>query len=192
MAGLETALQAAGETETELALRRILLVHGVVLTIGGIPLLYLGDEVGALNDYRYREDPAKAKDSRWVHRPFTDWAKMARRHDDNTPEGQLYRRLRELITIRQEHPVFSGDDMQVMDTGSEHVLGYLRWHEDKRILALANFSEQPEIVSGNLLRLHGLSYDFNDLVTGQAISSEEDLRLEPYAFICLEYDGYRA
>ena len=51
---------------------------------------------------------------------------------------------------------------------------------------------QIPLVSGNLLRLHGLSYHFNDLVTGQAISAEEDLRLEPHAFICLEQDGYRA
>jgi hypothetical protein len=43
------------------------------MTIGGIPLIYLNDEIGTLNDYDYRDDPAKAADSRWVHRPTTDW-----------------------------------------------------------------------------------------------------------------------
>ena len=50
----------------ELALRRILLLYGVALSIGGIPLIYLGDELATLNDYSFRADPTKADDSRWA------------------------------------------------------------------------------------------------------------------------------
>src|SRR6266508_2328099 len=46
LAGLEKALREEGENEVELAVRRILLIHGIILTAGGIPLIYLGDEVG--------------------------------------------------------------------------------------------------------------------------------------------------
>ena len=60
LAGLEKALNEETAVEVELALRRILLIHGIILTIGGIPLLYLGDEIGQLNDYSYYDDPAKA------------------------------------------------------------------------------------------------------------------------------------
>ncbi|MEJ5226200.1 MAG: alpha-amylase family protein, partial [Anaerolineales bacterium] len=73
LAGLEKALTEEGPPEVELAIRRILLIHGIILTVGGIPLLYLGDEIGTLNDYAYRDDPHKATDSRWVHRPRADW-----------------------------------------------------------------------------------------------------------------------
>ena len=73
LAGLEKALKEGDAGEVDLAIRRILLIHTVILSIGGIPLIYLGDEVGALNEYAYRNDPAKAHDSRWVHRPATDW-----------------------------------------------------------------------------------------------------------------------
>ena len=69
LAGLEKALFEETAREVDLALRRILLIHGVILTIGGIPLIYLGDEIGTLNQYSYKNDPAKADDSRWVHRP---------------------------------------------------------------------------------------------------------------------------
>jgi magnesium chelatase family protein len=51
LAGLEKALREEGENEVELAIRRILLIHGIILTVGGIPLIYLGDEIGTLNDY---------------------------------------------------------------------------------------------------------------------------------------------
>jgi amylosucrase len=45
LAGLEKALAAETGVEVELALRRILLIHSIILSIGGIPLIYLGDEI---------------------------------------------------------------------------------------------------------------------------------------------------
>ena len=81
LAGLEKALSEEGPNEVELAIRRILLLHGMILTIGGIPLIYLGDEVGTLNNYTYRDDPHKTRDSRWVHRPYVDWNKYEKRSD---------------------------------------------------------------------------------------------------------------
>ena len=71
-------------------MRRILLIHTIILTIGGIPLLYLGDEIGTLNDYSFRADPAKAHDSRWVHRPTADAARYARRSQPGTIEERIY------------------------------------------------------------------------------------------------------
>ena len=77
LAGLEKALRARSPLEIDLAVQRILLIHSVILSIGGIPLIYLGDETAMLNDYSYANDPAKAGDSRWVHRPFADWQRDA-------------------------------------------------------------------------------------------------------------------
>ncbi len=48
LAGLEQALQSHNPAEIELSIRRILLLHAVIFSIGGIPLIYLGDEIGAL------------------------------------------------------------------------------------------------------------------------------------------------
>tara|TARA_Y100001963_G_scaffold85561_1_gene118325 strand:- start:1110 stop:2480 length:1371 start_codon:yes stop_codon:yes gene_type:complete len=68
LCGLEGALQANDQQAIDTAMRRIMLVHGIIMSIGGIPLLYSGDELGLLNDYSYRDDPAKAHDDRWVNR----------------------------------------------------------------------------------------------------------------------------
>ena len=59
LAGLESALASRDLFQTELAIRRILLLHGIILTIGGIPLIYAGDEIGMLNDYSYQNDPTR-------------------------------------------------------------------------------------------------------------------------------------
>ena len=51
------------------------------MSTGGVPLLYLGDEVAQLNDYSYIDDPATAGDSRWVHRPARPVERYAQRTD---------------------------------------------------------------------------------------------------------------
>jgi len=186
LAGLEKALREETGSEVELAIRRILLIHGVILSIGGIPLIYLGDELGTLNDYGYRDDPAQADDSRWVHRPAADRERYARRDDESTVEGQVFTRLRRLITLRKQHPVFGKGETEVIDTGNPHVFGYVRRFEGERVLVLASFSEAEQHIAANDLRIHGLSYAFTDLATGQQVSSDQDLVLEPYRFIWLK------
>jgi amylosucrase len=189
LAGLEKALREETAAEVELAERRILLIHSVILSIGGVPLLYLGDEIGTLNDYGYREDPAKARDSRWVHRPYADWDRMARRHDPITVEARIYEGLRRLVALRRECPAFGGGEMLVLDSGNPHVFGYVRQNKGARVMALANFSEGEQRIAANTLRLHGLSYAFTDLVTGESISLDNDLVLGPYRFVWLIADS---
>lgn len=184
LAGLEKALREEGPQEVELAIRRILLLHGVILTVGGIPLLYLGDEIGQLNDYSFREQPAKAHDSRWVHRLRADWDKYARRNAPTTIEGRIYQGLRRLIALRKSQPAFSGNDLEVIPTENPHVLGYVRTYAGQRVLIFANFSDFEQIIPAHVLdqyycrgkrRLHGLS----------DLPAEGALVLAPYDFLAL-------
>lgn len=146
LAGLEKALREEGPAEVEHAIRRILLIHGIILTAGGIPLLYLGDEIGAFNDYTYQKDPAKAADSRWVHRPATNWEQYARRHNPHSIEGRVFGGLQQLIQIRKENEAFSGGDLSTLNTHNAHILGYERRFANQRALVFANFSEQEQII----------------------------------------------
>ena len=184
LAGLEKALQEKNAAEVELALQRILLLIAIVLTTNGIPLIYLGDEIGTLNDYSYTSDPSKVDDNRWVHRPVTDWERLDKRHDPESIEGRIYLQLQKLIRLRKEHEAFSGTDFEVMDTDNDHVLGYMRKNEDKRVLIFVNFSENEQEISANILRLYGLSYQFTDLMSGEKIQLG-DVVLNPYQFLCL-------
>lgn len=184
LAGLEKALQEETAVEVALAVQRILLIHAVILTIGGIPLIYLGDEVGTRNDYSYRQDPAKADDSRWVHRPAADPEKYASRTDPSTVEGRIYQGLRKLIELRKELPAFSGQEIQVIDTGSPHLLGYVRSHANQRVLVFANFTEGEQRLPANLLRLYGMSYKYIDLLRDRQIPPGDN-RLGPYEFLAI-------
>jgi glycosidase len=185
LAGLEKAIKEETEHEVELSIRRIRLLHAVTFTTNGIPLIYLGDEIGTLNDYSYQSDPAKSSDSRWVHRPCMDWERMERRFDEGTLEGRLYHQIRQLIRLRKENPAFAGTDLEVIDTGSEHVLGYIRQTGDQRILLFASFTEAEQLLPGNLLRIYGRGRETIDLTSGEIVPLG-DIRLKPYAFLSLQ------
>ncbi|MCS7058799.1 MAG: alpha-amylase family protein, partial [Meiothermus sp.] len=52
LAGLEAALESGNPRLVNLAIERLLLAHAVFIGYGeGIPLIYMGDELGLLNDY---------------------------------------------------------------------------------------------------------------------------------------------
>ena len=182
LAGLEKALQEEGANEVELAIRRILLNHGVILTVGGIPLIYLGDEVGTLNDYTYRDDPAHERDSRWVHRPRADWKKYSKRNDHNTIEGRVFQGLQKLIELRKQHEVFAGGELEVIQTENEHVLGFMRIHAGKRAVIFANFSEEPQIISQRIFEQYSV-YSKQNLHGSSKISPHSEIAIEPLDFL---------
>ncbi len=166
LAGLEKALSEEGPAEVELAIRRILLIHGIIMTVGGIPLLYLGDEIGMLNDYGYRDDPDKARDSRWVHRPRADWGKYEHRNSPETVESQVFGGLHRLIELRKGYEVFSSGELNIIDTENPHVLAFEKIYNGKRAVIFANFSDQEQVVSARSLeqyhawtmqKAHGIS-----------------------------------
>jgi hypothetical protein len=182
LAGLEKALREEGENEVELAVRRILLIHGIILTAGGIPLIYLGDEIGTLNDYTYRADPAHERDSRWAHRPGADREKYAKRNDPNCSEGRVYQGLRALITLRKENEAFCAGELEIIPTENEHVLGFIRRHAGKRALILANFSESPQSIPLRVCEQYSI-YAKKIIHGSSKMTSCDELKIEPLDFL---------
>jgi glycosidase len=184
LAGLEKAINEETSVEVDLAIQRILLIHSIILSMGGIPLIYLGDEIGTLNDYKYRSDPVKRSDSRWVNRPFANWKKYEMRNDLKTCEGKLYAGLQKLIRIRKENPIFaSGNDngTEILDVENDHVFGYVRHKDGRKLVVLANFTEREQAISEN--RLFEADEVGLDLIAGTSRLPGSDVILNPYQFI---------
>ncbi len=187
LAGLEQAVKSTDEQQIELAVRRILMLHSVILSIGGIPLLYLGDEVGTLNEYSFVHDLHKAGDSRWVHRTKTNWAWQERvQHDPDSPHGHIFAELVRLIALRKQQPAIYDSDTAFVETSNRHLFGYVRHGGSQRLFVVANFSAHPQEMDANRLRVYGADDRFTDLVTGHTLTAEQPLRLEPYQCMWLE------
>lgn len=171
------------EQQDPLAIDRIMLLHSVALSSGGLPLIYLGDEVGTLNDYSFANDPHQADDSRWVHRPAADQARYEMRHDLNTDAGKVFNRLLHLIQIRKNTPALGGTQLMAFNAKNPHVLGYWRGTSE-RVLVLANFSDSVQTVSA--LTLSALPETVPDLVSGKMVSVVNGVKLTPYQFVWLK------
>lgn len=158
---------------------RVILAHALALSTGGIPLLYLGDELGQLNDYSYRDDPAHAGDSRWVHRPAADAAAFAARHDPSTVAGRIHTRLTALIEARRRTPEFADIPLTPFHTPHPSVVGFQRIGGGV-VLVLANVGDDAVVVEADTLS--GFQADATDVVTGEAVDLSGGLELPAHGF----------
>jgi amylosucrase len=185
LAGLESALQAGDAAQIDHAIHRMLLLYGIVLSIGGIPLLYLGDELGTLNDYTYRADPVRQDDSRWVHRPYFDWTMASLRHDTSAVEGRVFAGLTHLIQLRKQDPALAGGEMEIIPTGNRSVLAYLRHQGGARLVVLANFSEFSQTMQAGVIQATIQGGQAIDRISGDTLTLDGELTLIPYRLLWL-------
>ncbi len=168
------------------AVARILLLHGVMLSTPGVPLLYLGDEVGTLNHHGYLDDPAKAGDSRWVHRPPRDVARYAQRNNPATEAGRVFAGLRRLVAARKKSPEMGGPEITPFGTDNPHVLGFLRGLYPHQLLVLANFSDQPQHLPNSLF--NAADPLTHEQVSGERLDLRQGLTLPAYGQVWLHFD----
>jgi amylosucrase len=191
LTGLEFALENHDEPAIDLAIRRTLLLHSVTMFRGGIPLIYMGDEVGLLNDYAYTKDPIKAKDSRWLHRPSMDWSKTKKRHDPTAIEGRIYQGMSHLIKVRKSTSLLhSFALMHPLWTDNEHVLALSRIRPEGTVMLLANFDDNSQSVKAEMVQNGGLKGNVRNLLAEESSLniSEGQLYLEPYESMWLAGD----
>jgi amylosucrase/maltose alpha-D-glucosyltransferase/alpha-amylase len=189
LCGLEKALESHDDSELELAIAKILLLYGVITTIGGIPLLYLGDELATPNDLSFRDDPSKEGDTRWAHRPRFDPVRASERSDPTSVAGRIHGGLLRLVQMRRRNPAFGGSDTEIVDAANDSVFAYFRHHAEQSLLVLANFSESEQVIEGRRMRLMGCDSVSTDLVSGRTVIATRELQLAPYKLTVLSIAG---
>jgi amylosucrase len=164
LVGIETAVT---EAETEAALARLLLLHGVAFAAGGIPLLYMGDELGQTNDLSFLADPAKAHEGRWLHRPEFSETAAASRTDPATIPGRVFIGMRALAFARQGLPALTPETQPKIIAQSDravlifsrgpHTLAAFNFSDATRRLALPEAAGWRDILAGQTIAANALS-----------------------------------
>lgn len=148
LAGLERALEIGDNIAINDSIKLILLLHSMIFSFGGIPLLYYGDEIGTLNDDSYKDDPYKKGDTRWVHRPSIDWEKADLRNTPGSVEYQIFIALKRMIAVRKEIEVFADfNNRELIEVENPHLFVFGRYHlqqPNEQVLVVGNFSNKPQ------------------------------------------------
>lgn len=186
LAGLEKALEQGDDHLIDLAVSRILMLHAIILSYGGIPMLYMGDELGMLNDYTYELDPAKVADNRWMHRPRMNWKKAANKNNRHSVEGRIYLAIQQMVQARKQIRQFRDqNNTYLLDVKNQHVLGFVRHDLDGKVACVFNLNDHEEWIPLETFREQGMDVNsgLKDQLSDKRIETPYDqVRLEPYQF----------
>jgi amylosucrase len=191
LCGIEAA---TSPDEVDLGIRRLILLYAVVFAFGGIPLIYMGDELALGNDPGWAADPEHAHDNRWMHRPPMDWAAAARRHDESSLEGRVFGAISRLARARRSLLALrAGGSTDVLPAGHPSVLAYRRAHpRSAPFLSLTNFSDVTQSADAGILARAGLRQPVHvhsstvfQSSTGRLDLSGDRIELPPWSFAWL-------
>jgi amylosucrase len=191
LCGLEKAVEVNDEVAIDLSIRKILLMQAHSFFIGGIPMLFYGDEIGYTNDYSYLNDSGKSYDNRWMHRPVIDWNKNAKADEAGSTEHKVFSGTKKLISIRKKMELVSDyKNLTWLQPHNIHVAGYLRTHNENKLYCLFNFTGEAAYLTWFAFKQHGKVaeqvYDHWNEVSYQVGFDHEYFVLEPYCFYLLE------
>lgn len=183
LCGIQKAMEDHDEQEMALSLRRHLMIHAYITSLGGIPVIYSGDEIAQCNDDHYKEDPIRAADSRFIHRGQFDWDAAKQITDATTIPGHVFQTLQEFIRVRSEHSVFDAGALEhTLETFDLSVLAFRRQNQGENLIAVYNFCEEHKHVP--------MFFDgtYVDLLSGRTVSGV-GLSLSPYEYVWLLRQG---
>ncbi len=191
LCGLEKAIESGDSDGIKTATQKILLMQAHSLFLGGLPMLYYGDELGYTNDYSYLKEKDKSYDNRWMHRPLIDWEKNKKIDRPGTIENRIFTGLQKLIALRKKLDVVADhSNITWMTPHNTHVAGYIRSSGEKRLYGVFNFQDKTSYLTWYAFRENAAgSLQLSDHWSKQIFAVGEDkdhLLIPPYGFLLLE------
>ncbi|MEP6584325.1 MAG: amylosucrase [Ginsengibacter sp.] len=191
LCGLQKAIEEHDELQIELSIKKIMMMQAISFFIGGLPMLFYGDEVGYINDQEYLNEESKYYDNRWMHRPKINWDKNKLRDEPATIENRIFSGTKKLLKIRRKLAAIEDTSNLIwMKQHNIHVAGFIRHTKDQQIFCLFNFSNTPAFLTWFAFKesvfLPKNLHDHWSKENYSIGSDNEYLVIEPYGFHLME------
>lgn len=191
LCGLEKALEKKDEKAIELSIQKILMMQAHSFFLGGLPMIFYGDEAAYTNDYSYLKEPDKSYDNRWMHRPVINWEKNKLANKKGTIEYKVFSGTQKLLSLRRQLPMVADlNNLTWMSPHNIHVAGYIREKEGKRLYCLFNFRQLNSWLTWYAFKEHQHKptrlFDHWSGKHFDVSYDHEYFILEPYGFYLLE------
>ncbi|MCE7067963.1 alpha-amylase family glycosyl hydrolase [Dyadobacter sp. CY326] len=191
LCGLEKAVNAKNEHQINISIQKMLLMQANSFFVGGLPVLFYGDEAGYFNDYSFQDVQDNGNDDRWMNGPLIDWEKNRLVNVEGTVENRIYAGTKKLLEIRAKLPVVADvNNTRWLPRHNIHVAGFVRNGKEKALFCIFNYSNESAYLTWHSFRYNGLTpvklYDHWRETYFETGNDADFLILESYAFYLLE------
>lgn len=73
-----------------------------------------------------------------------DWDKVSVAQKGQGIEGTIFQALKHRIHLRKQHSAFGNNNIELVETHNEHVLGFSKKDENEQVIVIQNFSEKKQ------------------------------------------------
>ncbi len=192
---------------------RIEEAFAILLSLPGIPIIYYGDEVGAANNFENAHKAAKLRAKNKNLKPYLLSTFDSRDiNRGNVPQklfygstkgyyqfnSKVYKKVKNLITLRKNLPVMTDGDFEIMKTKSKSNFAYIRKNKNSQILVINNLSSEKLVAEvslpidiilkndGHITKLKNLINNDDIKVNISLQNKTMHLRVSPYQVLWLE------
>ncbi len=146
-------------------MRKIRLIHSLLLTLPGSPIIYYGDEIGMGDNIWLADRNGVRTPMQWtagetagfssapaaaLYSPLIE-GHYGPEHVNVAAEKEepssLWHAIRHMIQTRKGHRAFGWGDLQWVDSENEHIAAFWRHYENERILAIHNLAGTEQRLS---------------------------------------------
>ncbi|MEY3407061.1 MAG: maltose alpha-D-glucosyltransferase, partial [Actinomycetota bacterium] len=188
---------------------RVRLLHCLLLSFPGTPVLYYGDEIGMgdnleLDDRFGVRTPMQWSDAKnagfsnadesdlllpVITDPKYSPAVVNVEIQEIDPHSQL-NWMRQILKVRNQHPVFGNGKIEFLQPANQKVIAYIRSNAEEKILVIANLSATNQRVDLDLGEYQGA--ELRDLISnstfGHVDSADQRFSLAPHQFYWLQLE----
>lgn len=160
---------------------KILLAFNLMMVLPGTPVIYYGDEFAKPNDWEYYKNQIQITghdDTRNLVRGKINWSDFEQKLSNReTLESKVFYKLRDMISIRKNHQVFS-DGTLIFDQ-FQNIEIICREKNNEKIKVLLNMSENYYEIDKSIIDEYIILFANN-------IKIDEKLIFLPFGFIWLK------
>ena len=171
------ALKGTIDNLDNFQIERFICAHAIMLSLEGIPAIYVHSFFGTENDYSGMQS---TKQKRSINRKRYDLKDLRNKMNKKTINSTVLKQLNSLISIRKKQPAFHPNATQFTLNLGEKIFALWRQCQNRKqsIFVLCNITSQKQPVDLNEINLI-FNKNWIDLISNKKIESKK-ISLKPY------------
>lgn len=171
------ALKGTIDNLDNFQIERFICAHAIMLSLEGIPAIYVHSFFGTENDYSGMQS---TKQKRSINRKRYDLKDLRNKMNKKTINSTVLKQLNSLISIRKKQPAFHPNATQFTLNLGEKIFALWRQCQNRKqsIFVLCNITSQKQPVDLNEINLI-FNKNWIDLISNKKIESKK-IYLKPY------------